>query len=74
VIADVADEIGSSETVMDILGAPVPSATPEYAALTDEQKARIDLVLDVRTDLDARDDTDTDVAGFNIADLLGGNP
>lgn len=72
VVADVADEIGSTDTVMGILGASVPSATPEYAALTDEQKAKIDLVLDVRSGLDARSDSNTQVAGVDISDLLGG--
>jgi hypothetical protein len=73
VVADVADEVGSTETVMGILDAPDPASTPEYAALTASQQERIDLVLEVRAGIKARPDSNTKVAGVDISDLLGGN-
>lgn len=68
VLADAADVIGS-DVLMDIMA----QDEPDLSSLQPEQQEQIQLVLDVREILNARPDTDTDVAGFNLADLLEGN-
>lgn len=68
VLADAADVIGS-DVLMDIMA----QDEPDLSSLDQKQQDQIQLVLDVREILNARPDTDTDVAGFNLADLLEGN-
>jgi hypothetical protein len=42
------------------------------STLPAEQQAQLQLVIDVRTTLNTRSDTNTEVAGFNLNDLLKG--
>jgi hypothetical protein len=70
-VADLADEIGSTE-IMDIL-----DGTGDESVLTDEQRARVDLVLMARDALNVRPAEDLEnvtVGDFDITDFLGGTP
>lgn len=66
VLADASAAVGSG-TVMDVLAGKTAIST-----LPAEQQAQLQLVIDVRTTLNTRSDTNTEVAGFNLNDLLKG--
>lgn len=66
VLADASAVVGS-DTVMNVLAGTVP-----ISSLPAEQQVQLQLVIDVRNTLNTRSDTDTEVAGFNLNDLLKG--
>lgn len=67
VMADIADEIGTQQ-VMDIMA----SGDTSSLASNPEQRARIELILNARDVINSRDSEDTEIAGFNLSDLLQG--
>lgn len=73
VIADLADEVGSTTAIMDILAYVPPSSAPGYGTISPEQQDTIDLIVSVRNGLDARPDEETVIAGFDLSELLKGN-
>lgn len=65
--ADIADEIGTQQ-MMDIMA----SGDASSIARLSEQYARMVLILNARDVINSRDSGDTEVAGFNLSDLLQG--
>lgn len=73
VIADLADEVGSTTDIMEVLKFANPVGTTEYNALSSAQRDTIDLIVSVRNGLALRPDEDAVIAGFDITELLEGN-
>jgi hypothetical protein len=77
VLADAAKTVGT-DAVMNILAMPsstpaeIASRTAAIGALPGGQ-TQLNLIISVRDDIASRSDTDTEVAGFVLSDLLKGN-
>lgn len=76
VLADAAKAVGT-DTVMNILAATatdVPSQADLISALPSAQGAQLNLIINLRdNELPLRSDTNTEIAGFVLSDLLKGN-